>query len=162
MSNVLVKNRTISRYQFYTGFVDIMDKCYLYFYDMEKFSNGTYEILCVPLLQTLASIHQNIIIANGIYPINDHEVMIRRDYQNIAINQLEWAMCWIEFIMRKIGLELEKDQDLKTIVYSIHDEINHLKVWRQQNNSLMKKFRELNSDKDLGISAAEAKLAIVK
>lgn len=161
-SRVLAKDRIVSKFKFFSGFSNIMDKCFNYFYNFERFDGYTFTIYCVPILHTLASIQQNLIIANGIYPINDHEVMIRRDYQNIAINQLDWCLNWIEFVRRRLGIEIERDNALKDIIYSIYDELDHLKVWRKQNNSLMKKFRELNSAEDFGIIAAESKLAMIE
>ena len=159
-SKVLAKDRTISKFKFFSGFLTIMDKCFNYFYNFERFDMYSFNIFCVPILNTISNIQQNLIIANGIYPINEHEVMIRRDFQNIAINQLDWCLNWIEFTSRKLSIEIEKDNALKDIINSIYDELDYLKVWRRQNNSLMKKFRELNSNEKFGIVAAESKLAM--
>lgn len=159
MSKVLSKYRNLSKFQFYGNYISIMNRCYDYFSNLKKFNNGKFEIYSVPILQTISAIQQDIIIANGIYPINEHEVMIRRDWQNIAINKLEWCLNFIEFMMKREDIRIEKDGALKGIVMSIYDEIDHLKVWRKQNNSLMKKFRDLSTD-NIGSIAASSKLAI--
>ena len=59
-----------------------------------------------PLSNIATRIHENVKCANSIYPLNQHEVQIRRDYLLRALAELNNMVSQIEVANELLGLEL--------------------------------------------------------
>lgn len=163
MSNVLARDRGLSSLTFYSHLMKTRELMTNFLADPKKFKARDFYTYCSPILRTMIDVTQNVIVANSIYPINEHEVMIRRDFQNIAIGLVESAIVELTIMITKFNLSIDKGNKMREIIDALRDEVKYLKWWRKQNNSLMKKFRELESQGKIqtnpyGIEAALAKL----
>lgn len=164
LSNVLARDRGLSHLTFYTHLMKTRDIIDNYLGNPDNFKARDFYTYCSPILRTMQEITQNIIVANSIFPINEHEVMVRRDFQNIAIGLTEAAITELQRLIVKFNLSLERSTKMREIIDALTEEIKYLKWWRKQNNILMRKFREnnsiVNSQMINGIIAANAKLGI--
>lgn len=168
MSNVLSRDRGLSGLTFYTHLMKTRDLVEGFLGDENNFTERGFILYCEPVLEALCCVSKNIILANSIFPVNEHEVMIRRDFQTTAIGFCEHAIVEMTRLIKRYKLSLRKESKAREIVESIQLEVKYLKWWRKQNNSLMKKFRDSESGQKLaisnkiGIQDAEAMLAISK
>lgn len=168
LSNVLSRDRGLSGLTFYTHLMKTRDLTEQFLDDDTTFTERRFKIYCEPVIQSLMCVTKNIILANSIFPINEHEVMIRRDFQTTAIGFCEHALVEMTRLIKKYNLSLKKETKAREIVEHIQMEVKYLKWWRKQNNSLMKKFRDTDVGRktaaanSTGIKDAEAMLAISK
>ena len=90
--------------------------------------------LAYPLLSQLDALMNNITVANTIYPVNDHELQTRRDYQNAALGNCEqiWQQLQhIDDVMWDFkALDLNK---LASALEMLDRESGLLKSWRRSN-----------------------------
>lgn len=89
------------------------------------------------VLQQLDELINNITDANTIYPINDHELEMRRDYQTKAIGNCEKLLQVMQRIMVALPVNANK---LLPFVDHIEKEIALLKGWRKANNKIRKRL----------------------
>jgi len=91
-------------------------------------------VLAYTLLKRLDDLMDNITAANTIYPVNEHELQIRRDYQNAALGNCEqiWQQLQhIDDVMIEVkAIDLNKLADALDML--VH-EAALLKAWRKAN-----------------------------
>ena len=90
------------------------------------------------VLEIMSSFMDNIISANSIYPINEHELEVRRDYQNAAIRDCERFIQELQHIMTIIPADVNK---LLPYVEKTDYEITLLKGWRKANSKILKRIK---------------------
>lgn len=90
------------------------------------------------VLEIMSSLMDNIISANSLYPINEHELEVRRDYQNAAIKDCERFIQELQHIMTIIPADVNK---LLPYVEKTDYEITLLKGWRKANSKILKRIK---------------------
>lgn len=90
------------------------------------------------VLEIMSSFMDNIISANSLYPINEHELEVRRDYQNAAIKDCERFIQELQHIMTIIPADVNK---LLPYVEKTEYEITLLKGWRKANSKILKRIK---------------------
>jgi hypothetical protein len=146
MSNVLARDRGLSGLSFYSNLIKTKEMIEKYLIENpDKFSDKEYFAHCVPIITTMTDALQSVIVANSIFPTNQHEVMIRRDYQNKAIGLIKFAVEELGALAVRHKLSVEPNSTIRRILKMLDNEEGYLKWWRKQNNALMRKFRELDS-----------------
>ena len=93
-------------------------------------------VLANPIADSATRIHQNVKMANSIYPLNQHEVQMRRDYLLRANAELYSMVSQIEVAAEIFGIEPDK---LKYWMDIIEKEIRLVKA-------VLKKDRERYKD----------------
>jgi leucyl aminopeptidase (aminopeptidase T) len=96
------------------------------------------------ILDILRNLMRNITKANTLYPVNEHEVEIRRDYQNDAISDCEDLIQEMQHVMTIIPADVNK---LLPYVEKIEYEITLLKGWRKANGKILKRIKNQESKK---------------
>jgi hypothetical protein len=91
------------------------------------------------ILDILFKLTQNITAGNSIYPVNDDEVRIRRQYQTEAIGNCEQLLNEMQFCADVFPVKLEK---FLPFVDKIDFEIALLRGWRKSTNRIQKKFNK--------------------
>jgi hypothetical protein len=89
------------------------------------------------ILNILFNLTQNITAANTIYPVNEDEVRIRRQYQTDSISNCEQLLNEMQFCADVFPVKLEK---FLPFVDKIGFEITLLKGWRKSNNKIQRNF----------------------
>jgi hypothetical protein len=89
------------------------------------------------ILTALFNLTQNITAANTIYPVNEDELRIRRQYQTDAVINCEQLLNEMQFCADVLPVKLEK---FLPFVEKIDFEIALLKGWRKSNNHIHKKL----------------------
>ena len=91
-------------------------------------------VLAYPLLARLDELMNNITAANSVYPINEHELHVRRAYQSAAIGNCEqiWQQLQhIDDVMFEVNaIDLNKLADALDMLVR---EAALLKAWRKTN-----------------------------
>lgn len=96
------------------------------------------------VLEIMKSLNRNITKANTLYPINEHELEIRRDYQNAAISDCEDLIQELQHIMTIIPVDVNK---ILPYVEKIDYEITLLKGWRKANSKILKRIKNQEEKK---------------
>ena len=89
------------------------------------------------VLEQLDQLLNNIIDANSIYPINLHELEVRRDYQTAAIGNCEKLIQVFQRIMVALPVDVNK---LLPFVDKLDREVALLKGWRKANSKIRKRL----------------------
>jgi len=91
-------------------------------------------VLANPLLARMDELMNNITEANTVYPVNEHELQVRRDYQNAAIGNCEqiWQQLQhIDDVMFGVNaIDLNKLADALDML--VREEAL-IKAWRKAN-----------------------------
>ena len=91
----------------------------------------------VRMLAELDALLDNITDANTIYPINEHELEVRRDYQTAAIGNCEKLIKIMQRAMVALPVDVNK---LLPYVDVIDKEVALLKGWRKANSKIKKRL----------------------
>ena len=101
------------------------------------------EMLREKVITTLNNLVDHVVRANG-YPVNFHELEIRRDYQNAAIKDCEILLQDLQYAMQILPIDINK---LLPYVDKIEFEIAVLKGWRKANGKIAKRIRKQEASK---------------
>lgn len=96
------------------------------------------------VLEIMRSMMDNIIGANSLYPINEHELEIRRDFQNAAIKDCERFIQELQHIMTIIPVDVNK---VLPYVEKADYETKLLRGWRKVNSKILKRIKEQENKK---------------
>ena len=89
------------------------------------------------MMDLLKQLIDNITDANSIYPINLHELEVRRDYQTAAIGACEKMLQELQYIIEVLPADANK---LLRYVDMIDKEVALLKGWRKANGKIAKRL----------------------
>lgn len=95
------------------------------------------------VIATLNNLVDHVVRANG-YPVNFHELEIRRDYQNAAIKDCEILLQDLQYAMQILPIDVNK---LLSYVDKVEFEIAVLKGWRKANGKIAKRIRKQEASK---------------
>lgn len=101
------------------------------------------EMLREKVIATLNNLVDHVVRANG-YPVNFHELEIRRDYQNAAIKDCEILLQDLQYAMQILPIDVNK---LLPYVDKVEFEIAVLKGWRKANGKIAKRIRKQEASK---------------
>jgi len=96
-------------------------------------------VFTFPMVQRVNAMMDNITAANTIYPVNEHELEMRRDYQNKAIINVEQIMQYLQFMLETLDLNADKFQTLTELLVK---EAKLLRGWRKANSKIAQKLKE--------------------
>ena len=89
------------------------------------------------MMDLLKQLIDNITDANSIYPINLHELEVRRDYQTAAIGACEKMLQELQYIIEVLPVDANK---LLRYVDMIDKEVALLKGWRKADGKIAKRL----------------------
>ena len=130
ISNVLARKRSVSVLEFYKNAQELRSAL-TRFVMSEKHVPKRYRfVFAMPTIELLNALFNNITMANTIYPINEHELQMRRDYQTKAIGNCEQILQMLQYMLETLPINADK---LSPIVEMIEKETALLKAWRKSN-----------------------------
>lgn len=91
------------------------------------------------MMDLMKKLIDNIVSANTINPINEHELDVRRDYQTQAIANCEQLIQELQYIMEVLPVDVNK---LLRYVETLEKEIALLKGWRKANAKILKRMQK--------------------
>jgi len=134
MSNVLSRFRSESALEFYTTARKIRGQLTRWAMNEKNIPKHYRLVLAFPLLSICDNLMNNITAANSVYPVNEHELQVRRDHQNAALGSCEqiWQQLQhIDDVMFEVkAIDLNK---LAPILDMLVRETALLKAWRKAN-----------------------------
>ena len=134
MSNVLSRFRSESSLEFYTTARKIRGNLTRWAMNEKNIPKHYRMVLANPLLARMDELMNNITEANTVYPVNEHELQVRRDYQNAAIGNCEqiWQQLQhIDDVMFGVNaIDLNKLADALDML--VREEAL-IKAWRKAN-----------------------------
>jgi hypothetical protein len=136
MSSVLARNRSLSELEFYKNACE-MRGILTRFVMSEKHVPKKYRfVFAIPMTELLKELMCNITAANTIYPINEHEVQMRRDFQTMAIANCEQIFQMMEYMVDTLPIDANS---LKQSIELTLKETALLKSWRKTNRVMQDK-----------------------
>ena len=87
------------------------------------------------MMDLLKQLIDNITDANSIYPINLHELEVRRDYQTAAIGACEKMLQELQYIITTLPVNIEKYENITNMIMQ---EQVLIKGWRKSDNKIRK------------------------
>ena len=134
MSSVLSRFRSESSLEFYTTARKMRGQLTRWAMNEKNVPKHFRPVLSFPLLRICDELMNNITAANTIYPANEHELQVRRDYQNAALGNCEqiWQQLQhIDDVMYEVkAIDLNK---LEPTLEMLVREGALLKAWRKAN-----------------------------
>jgi hypothetical protein len=134
MSSVLSRFRGESSLEFYTTARKLRGRLTRWSMNEKNIPKHFRPVLAYPLLSRLDALMDNITAANSVYPTTEHELQIRRDYQNAAIGngeQIWQQLQHIDDVMIEVkAIDLNKLADALDMLVR---ETGLLKAWRKAN-----------------------------
>lgn len=96
-------------------------------------------VFTFPMVQKVNGLIDSITAANTIYPVNEHELEMRRDYQNAAIIKVEQILQHLQFMLETLQFSADKLQPITELLVK---EAQLLRGWRKANSKIAQKLRE--------------------
>ena len=103
---------------------------------IEEYPDWLLEEFRRSIMNILRSLIMNITAGNTIYPTNENEVILRRQYQTAAIVNCEQLLQEMHYCEDILPVAVSK---FLPFVDAIEFEITLLKGWRKSNNKIVKK-----------------------
>jgi hypothetical protein len=136
MSNVLMRNRSLSDLEFYKNGVELRLTVTRFLMSENNVPKRWKPIFTFPGIELARKLMEAITAANTIYPTNEEEVSQRRSYQNEAIILCEQIIQHMQWLIETLPV---KAGSLNIIVELVNKEVALLKAWRKQNKVLTQK-----------------------
>lgn len=141
--SVLKNNRTKSELEFYHTATVIRNELTKFVMNEKNIPKRWRPIFTFPMVEKVIALIDNIVAANSIYPVDKHEVMMRRDYQTQAIIIVEQILQLLQFLLSTLEINPDK---LQPVVELLIKESSLLRGWRKSDNAKFKdKFIESKS-----------------
>lgn len=134
--SVLKNMRSQSQLEFYHTATVIQSEITKFMMNEKNIPKRWRPVFTFPMVEKVISLIDNIVAANSIYPINEHEAVMRRDYQTRAIITVEQILQLLQFLLSTLETNPDK---LQPIVELLVKESNLLRGWRKSDNA---KFKE--------------------
>lgn len=136
MSSVLARNRTLSDLEFYKNLCDLRGTLTRFLMNEKNIPKKYRFVFAIPTIELLKELTCNITAANTVYPVNDHELQVRRDLQTMAIANCEQIFQMMEYVVDTLPIDVNR---LKHAIEMIIKEIALLKSWRKSNKTMQDK-----------------------
>ena len=130
ISNVLARKRSVSVLEFYKNAQEIRSTLTRFVMNEKHVPKRYRFVFSMPTIELLNALFNNITMANTIYPINEHELQMRRDYQTKAIGNCEQILQMLQYMLETLPINADK---LSPLVEMIVKETALLKAWRKSN-----------------------------
>lgn len=136
MSNVLKNRRSISELEFYQNAIRLRTELTRFILSEKNVPKSYRLYFALPMKQKLSELFDNITAANTVYPTNEHEVEIRRDYQTKAIITCEQILQELQYMISVLPINVNK---LESVTDMLLKEVALLKAWRKSSKVLRQK-----------------------
>jgi hypothetical protein len=138
MSNVLLRNRSVSDLEFFKNGIEIRKDFVRYLMSEKHVPKRWRPVFTFPGINLAIKMMEEITAANTIYPTNEDEMKRRRYHQENAIIACEQIIQHIQWMNDTLdGVSLN---DFKVLGEKIIKEVTLLKAWRKKNKVLTQKF----------------------
>ena len=136
MSSVLARNRSLSELEFYKNACELRGVLTRFVMSDKNVPKKYRFVFAIPMTELLKDLMYNVTAANTIYPINEHEVQMRRDFQTMAIANCEQIFQMMEYMVDTLPIDVNK---LKQAIELTMKETALLKSWRKTNKIMQNK-----------------------
>ncbi len=137
--SVLKSKRGASELEFYHTAAEIRATAVRFVMNENIVPKRWRPVFTFPMVQRVNAMMDNITAANTIYPVNEHELEVRRDYQNLAIINVEQIMQYLQFMLETLDLNADKFQTLTELLVK---EAQLLRGWRKANSKIAQRLKE--------------------
>ena len=131
MSNVYARNRKETSMQFFINALDLQEELTKFVMREKVLPKKWRYAIGYPMIITVDELVDNITYANSIYPTNDEELHLRKNYQTMAICncfQLQNKLVRAERCVQTV-----KAEHLEKFIELIGKELELLKAWKKSN-----------------------------
>ena len=128
--SVLKNKRSQSHLEFYHTATTIRSELTRFVMNDNIVPKRWRPVFTFPMVEKVIHLIDCIIAANSIYPQNEHELQMRRDYQTQAIITVEQILQLLQFMLSTLDLNADKFQNATELLMK---EVNLLRGWRKAN-----------------------------
>jgi hypothetical protein len=136
MSSVLTNRRSISELEFFQNAIALRTELTKFILNDKNVPKSYRLYFALPMKSKLTALMDNITAANTIYPINEHELEQRRDYQTKAIIVCEQILQELQYMISVLPINVDR---LNPEVEMLLKEVALLKAWRKNSKVLQSK-----------------------
>lgn len=136
MSNVLMRNRSVSELEFWKNGSDIRAVVTQFLMRENNVPKRWRPVFTFPGIDLARKLMEEITAANTIYPTTDAEVELRRTHQTEAVILCEQIIQHLQWLVDTLPVKVSS---LEEIVEMVNKEVALLKAWRKSNKVLTHK-----------------------
>lgn len=136
MSNVLMRNRSVSELEFWKNGSDIRAVVTQFLMRENNVPKRWRPVFTFRGIDLARKLMEEITAANTIYPTTDAEVELRRTHQTEAVILCEQIIQHLQWLVDTLPVKVSS---LEEIVEMVNKEVALLKAWRKSNKVLTHK-----------------------
>ena len=136
MSNVLLRNRSVSELEFWKNGSDIRATVTQFLMRETNVPKRWRPVFTFPGVDLARRLMEEITAANTIYPTTEQEVELRRTHQTGAVIVCEQLIQHLQWVVDTLPVKVSSLED---IVEMINKEVALLKAWRKTSKVLTHK-----------------------
>lgn len=136
MSNVLLRNRSVSELEFWKNGSDIRATVTQFLMRETNVPKRWRPVFTFPGVDLARRLMEEITAANTIYPTTEQEVELRRTHQTEAVIVCEQLIQHLQWVVDTLPVKVSSLED---IVEMINKEVALLKAWRKTSKVLAHK-----------------------
>lgn len=133
MSNVLLRNRSVSELEFWKNGSDIRATVTQFLMRETNVPKRWRPVFTFPGVDLARRLMEEITAANTIYPTTEQEVELRRTHQTEAVIVCEQLIQHLQWVVDTLPVKVSSLED---IVEMINKEVALLKAWRKTSKVL--------------------------
>ena len=130
--SVLKNKRSLSELEFYNNAVALRAELTRFVMNENNVPKRWRPVFSFPIIAKVCELFDNITMANTVYPTTEHELEFRRDFQNLAIGNVNQLLQLLQYLLTTLELNADK---LMPITKLLLDEERLLKGWRKSGNN---------------------------
>lgn len=130
MSNVLARNRSLSSLEFYKAACELRSAVTKLVMNERNVPKKYRYVFAVPMVNLMHDLFANITTANTFYPLCEHDLEVRRDFQTYAITSCEQALQMMQYMLDVLPVSPDKMRRPTELALRL---IILLKAWRKAN-----------------------------
>lgn len=143
MSGVVKRKRKLSHMEFYKKSIEIREILTRYVMNEKNVPKRYRFIFSIPIIDSLHRLTFAIINANSIYPLNEEELLLRKEYQRQALVEISYLLQTLDFIITVIPQNKSRVARIVTLLY---EEYNLIKGWKKSSKIIKATEKDIETE----------------
>ena len=127
MSNVYKRARKLSELEFYMKSLELRDLLTRYVLNEKNVPKRYRFIIAIPITDSLNRLFYAIINANQIYPYNEIDLALRKDYQRQALVEVSYLFYMLDYMLNLFPQNKSRIKRIAVLLYNVY---TLLKGWK--------------------------------
>lgn len=145
--SVIKRYRSLSDLEFFRVLCQIDKRLTQFLMNEKNVPKRSRFIYSNPIINCLTDCYENIVVANSIYPYDEHELALRMHYQVLAYADIEKILMHLNRLINNTDIDASK---LTEPVNMLVKEASLLRGWRRGSKGIYKKIAKRQKEKEEG------------